>query len=105
MERRPVELQVPLKGPCRVLRLMLSRFTFTFSPPGNAIVRRTAVRRVVRRVRVVTLRRTVFVRARFTAGRAGLRRRLVVLVAILSLPDARLHASYQHRAIVSAAIA
>lgn len=44
-------------------------------PPGSAIVWRRAVRFVVRRVRVVTRRRTVFVRDRRTAGFEGLRRR------------------------------
>ena len=44
------------------------------TPPGNAIVWRLRARFVVARERVVARRRTVFVRERFTAGRAGLRR-------------------------------
>lgn len=65
---------MPLSGPLLELTLTLDWLTFTFNPPGSAIVRRTLVRRVVRRVRVVTRLRTVLVRARFTAGRAELRR-------------------------------
>ena len=85
MERRPVELHVPLSGPRRVLRLMLPWFTFTFRPPGSAIVRLAAVRLVVRRVRVATRRRTVFVRLRFTAGRAGLRRRALDFFRVVAI--------------------
>ena len=89
---RPVELQVPLSGPEVELTLKLFSFTFSFSPPGSAMVRRVAVRRVVVRVRVVTRRFTVLVRERFSAGFAVLRRfagaaffLLVVFVATLSL--------------------
>ena len=81
-EERPLELQVPLSGPEVDVTLKLLSFTLSFSPPGRAIVRRVVVRRVVRRARVVTRRRTVFVRERFTAGLALLRRFRVVVFAV-----------------------
>lgn len=83
MEDRPVELQVPLSGPRVELTLKLDWFTLSLSPPGSAIVRRTFVRRLEARERVVTRRRTVFVRARFTAGRAVLRRFAVVRFVVV----------------------
>lgn len=82
-EERPVELHVPLSGPLDELTLKLFSFTLSFSPPGSAIVRRSVVLRVVRRVRVETRRPTVFVLARFTAGRAVLLRLLEVVVVRL----------------------
>ena len=78
-DERPVELQVPLSGPEDEETLTLFRFTLSFSPPGRAMVRRIVVRRVVRRERVLTLRRTVFVLRRFTAGFAVLRLRFAGL--------------------------
>lgn len=73
IEERPDELHVPLSGPLDELTLKLFSLTLSFSPPGSAKVRRMAVLRVVRVVRVVTRRRTVFVVDRFAAGRAALR--------------------------------
>lgn len=68
---------MPLIGPCVAVTLMLRSFTFSLKPPGSAMVRRMAVRRVVVRLLVVTRLRTVAVRFRFAAGRAGLRRLFV----------------------------
>jgi len=84
-EERPVELHVPLSGPEVEPMLTLFWFTFSFSPPGRAIVRFTAVRLVVVRVRVATRRRTVFVRARLTAGLARLLRRRAVVVRFFAV--------------------
>lgn len=71
---------MPALGPPRVLTLIPVLPMFRLIPPGRAIVWRFDVRRVVLRERVVTRRRTVFVRERRTAGFAGLRRRALALV-------------------------
>lgn len=68
---------MPLFGPPRVLTLMPVFPMLRLMPPGSAIVCRFAARRVLLRARVVTRRRTVFVRERRGAGLAGLRLREV----------------------------
>lgn len=92
IEDRPEELHVPLSGPLDELTLKLFSFTFSFSPPGSANVRRAVVLRVARLVRVVTRRLTVWVVERFAAGRATLRFFAVFVVVAtgctsLSSPD------------------